>query len=158
MKVVGIDLAGKYENPTGFCVIEDSSVLTRLLFNDQEIIEEVEKAKPDCVAIDAPFWLPRTGVWRPGEVTLLKRGFKPVSSVFPAMKMLSLRASRLVKILRDRGFKVIEVLSKASEQIMGLSKEPKKNKDEYEALICALTAKAFLEGNYEDLSGIIIPK
>ena len=55
-------------------------------------------------------------------------------------------------------YKVIEVFSRASEKILGLSKEPRKNKDEYDALLCALTAKAYLEGNYEDLDGIIIPK
>jgi predicted nuclease with RNAse H fold len=74
------------------------------------------------------------------------------------MRLLALRASRLVKVLRERGYNVIEVFSNASEKILGLSKEPRKNKDEYDALLCALTAKAYLEGNYEDIDGLIIPR
>lgn len=158
MKVVGVDLAGKPKNPTGFCILTDSSTETKLVYSDEEIIQEIEKAKPDCIAIDAPLWIPRTGVWRPGDLKLLKRGLKPISPVFPNMRMLSLRASRLVRLFREKGFKSIEVFSKATESIMGLSKEPRKNKDEYEALLCALTAKSYLEDNFEDLDGIIIPK
>lgn len=158
MKVVGIDLAGKFENPTGFCSMTDSGTETKLLFSDEEIINEIEIIKPDCIAVDAPFWLPNRGVWRTGEEKLLRRGFQPLSPLLPTMRLLALRASRLVKALREKGYRVIEVFSSASEKIFGLSKEPRKNKDEYDALLCALTAKAYLEGNYEDLDGIIIPR
>jgi len=158
MKVVGIDLAGKFENPTGFCSMTDSGTETKLLFSDEEIINEVEIIKPDCIAIDAPFWLPRYGAWRPSDEKLLGRGFQPISPLFPNMRILVMRASRLVRILREKNYKVIEVFSNASEKTLGLSKEPRKNKDEYDALLCALTAKAYMEGNYEDLDGIIIPK
>lgn len=158
MKVVGIDLAGKFENPTGFCSLTDSGTETKLLFSDEDIINEVDKIKPDCIAIDAPFWLPTKGAWRTSEEKLLRRGFQPISPLLPTMRMLALRASKLVKILRERGYRVIEVFSDASEKILGLSKEPRKNQDEYDALICALTAKTYLEGNYEDVDGIILPK
>ena len=157
MKVVGLDLAGKFENPTGFCSMTDSGTETRLLFTDEEIMNEIENIKPDCIAIDAPFWLPR-GAWRPSDEKMLKRGFQPLSPLLPTMRMLAIRASNLVKNLRERGYTVIEVFSNASEKVLGLSKEPRKNKDEYDALLCALTAKTYLEGNYEGLDGIIIPK
>lgn len=98
------------------------------------------------------------GFWRTSDEKLMKKGFQPVSPAFPTMRLLVIRASHLVKVLRDRGYKVIEVFSNASEKVLGLSKEPRKNKDEYDALLCALTAKAYLEGKYEDLDGIIIPK
>jgi len=158
MKVIGIDLAGKFENPTGFCSMTDEGTETKLLFTDEEIINEVNMIKPDCIAVDAPFWLPTRGAWRSGEEKLLRRGFQPISSLLPTMRILVLRASRLVNNLRENGYKVIEVFSSASESILGLTKEPRKNKDEYDALLCAITAKAYLEGNYEDLDGIIIPK
>jgi predicted nuclease with RNAse H fold len=109
------------------------------------------------VAMDAPFWLPK-GNWRPSEDALMKRGFRPLSSAFPSMRMLTMRAMHIVRVLRERGYRVIEVFPRASEQILGLSKEPRKNQDEYDALLAALTGKAFLEGKYEDLSGIVIPK
>ena len=158
MNVVGIDLAGKFENPTGFCSLTESKTETKLLFSDEDIINEIDKTKPDCIAIDAPFWLPRFGAWRPCDEKLSRKGFKPLSPLLPTMRILALRASRLVKILREKNYKIIEVFSNASEKILGLSKEPRKNKDEYDALLCALTAKAYLEGNYEDLDGIILPK
>jgi len=158
MRVVGIDLAGKVENPTGFCLLTESGSQTKLLFSDMEILKEVDEIKPDCIAIDAPFWIPRFGAWRPSDEKLLKRGFQPLSPLLPTMRTLTLRASHLVKVLREKGYKVIEVFSNASERILGLSKEPRKNKDEYDALLCALTAKAYLEGKYEDLDGIILPK
>lgn len=158
MKVVGIDLAGKSENPTGFCLLTESGSQTKLIFSDMEILREIEEVKPECIAIDAPFWLPRVGAWRLSDEKLLRRGFQPLSPLLPTMRLLTLRASHLVKVLRERGYKVIEVFSNASEKVLGLSKEPRKNKDEYDALLCALTAKAYLEGKYEDLDGIIIPK
>ena len=158
MKVVGIDLSGKSENPTGFCMLTDSGSQTKLLFTDTEILRDVEEAKPDCIAIDAPFWLPKIGAWRTSDEKLLKRGFQPISPLLPTMRILVLRASHLVKVLKERGYKVIEVFSNASEKVLGLTKEPRKNKDEYDSLLCALTAKAYLEGKYEDLDGIIIPR
>jgi hypothetical protein len=158
MKVVGIDLAGKAENPTGFCLLTEDGSQTKLLFSDTEILREIEETKPDCIAIDAPFWIPRVGAWRSSDEKLLKRGFQPLSPLLPTMRLLVLRASHLVKVLKERGYKVIEVFSSAIEKVLGLSKEPRKNKDEYDALLCALTAKAYLEGKYEDLDGIIIPK
>ncbi len=157
MRVVGIDLAGKFENPTGFCSLIGFKTETKLLFSDEDIINEIDRIRPDCIAIDAPFWLPRFGAWRPCDEKLLRKGFKPLSPLLPTMRILALRASRLVKTLREKNYKVIEVFSNASEKILGLSKEPRKNKDEYDALLCALTAKAYLEENYEDLDGIIIP-
>ena len=47
MKVVGIDLAGKTENPTGFCLFTNEGSQTKLLFTDTEILKEVEETKPD---------------------------------------------------------------------------------------------------------------
>jgi len=158
MRVVGIDLAGKPENPTGFCSLTDSGTETMLLHTDMEIINEIDKIKPDCIAIDAPFWLPRTGIWRSSDEKLLRRGFQPISPAFPTMRLLAIRASHLVKILRERSYNVIEVFANASEKVLGLSKEPRKNQDEYDSLLCALTAKSYLEKKYEDLDGIILPK
>lgn len=157
MKVVGIDLAGKVENPTGFCVLDDSGSQAKLVFSDAEILKSVDETRPDCIAIDAPFWLPINGPWRPSDEKLFKMGFQPVSPLFPTMRILVMRASHLVKILKESGYNVIEVFSAATEKVLGLSKETKKNKDEYDALLCALTAKAYLEKRYENLDGLIIP-
>lgn len=158
MRAVGIDLAGKPENDSGFCILTDEGSETKLLHTDTEILAAIEAAKPDIIAIDAPFWLPKTGNWRPAEDALMKRGFRPLSPMFPSMRMLAMRAMHIVRMLRERGYRVIEVFPRASEQILGLSKEPRKNQDEYDALLAALTGKAYLERRYEDLTGVIVPK
>jgi len=167
MRAIGLDLAGRATNPTGFCLLtteeNTSNSDTKLLFSDEELVTAIEAAKPDIIAIDAPFWLPhgpagRVIPFRNSEQLLLKRGFRPLSPALPTMQELSMRALRLVKVLRERGYRVIEVFPRASEQILGLSKEPRKNQDEYDALLAALTGKAYLEGKYEDLDGIVIPK
>jgi len=99
MKVIGIDLAGKSKNPTGFCLLTESEAQTRLFFTDLEILREIEGIKPDCIAIDAPFWMPKVGAWRPCDEKLSGKGFRPLSPLLPTMRLLTLRASHLVKVL-----------------------------------------------------------
>lgn len=157
MRVVGIDLAGKPENPSGFCLLTEEETETKLLYTNLEILKEIESVKPQCIAIDAPFWIPKDA-WRPSDKLLIEKGFRPISPLLPSMRMLTMRAKHLVLVLRERKYIVIEVFPRATERILNLSKEPRKNEHEYDALLCALTAKAFLEKCYEDLEGIIIPK
>jgi len=166
MRVVGIDLAGLETNETGFCILDfdgekDKIQVKRLLY-DREILNEIEnlslEKKIDVIAIDAPFGWPEEGYFRRGDLMLKNRGFAPLSPLFPGMKPLTVRGKMLSEILKKRGFKVIEVFSKASEKILGLDRTKAANKDEYDALVCALTGKAYLKGRYENLGGIIIPK
>ena len=167
MRAIGIDLAGRSENPSGFCVLIEengnNSTDTKLLYSDEEMIVEIEKVKPNCIAIDAPFWLPRgagglVAMWRNSEQLLIKRGFRPLSPALPTMQELSERARRLVANLRAKGYEVVETFPRAAEIILGLSKEPRKNQDEYDALLCALVAKCYLEKNFENLDGVVVPK
>ena len=88
----------------------------------------------------------------------MKNGFKPLSPLFKGMQPLVERAKELVKILKDKNYEVIEVFSKATEEILGLKKDEKANDHEYDSMLCALTGKAYLDKKYENLDGIIIPK
>jgi len=157
MKVVGLDLSGMEKNDTGFCFLGDK-IEVKLLHTDTQILDEIDRVKPDLIAVDAPLSFPVLGSWRPGEAQLIKRGFHPVNTHIPSMALLVKRAIKLTDILKIKGYRIIEVYSKASERILGTTKAPRKNKDEYEALLCALTGKAYLEGKAEDLDGIIVPK
>ncbi len=157
MIVIGIDLAGKDKNPTGVCVLGEKTE-TNTLFADDEIISEVMRVKPDLVAIDAPLSFPASGYYRQAEELLSQRGFKPLSPLFPYMRILVERGMKLKAEFEKSGIKVIEVYPKASESFLGLNKTEHANEHEYDALVCALTGKCFLQGNYEDLSGIIVPK
>lgn len=157
MRIVGLDLAGKESNETGFCLFEGSGkgIAAKSLLDDREILREVERANPDVVAVDAPLSLPKEGYFRPCDLLMKKRGFNVLSPVFPGMKILTLRAMMIARFV-SRHSKVIEVFPRATERILGLSRG-QGNEHEYDALLCALTGKKFLEGSYEDLEGIIIP-
>jgi len=165
MKVIGIDLAGLERNPTGFCILTDKGSEVKTVFSDNDIIKEIENASlepriPDIIAIDAPFSFPKKGYYRDGDKLLKQEGFHCLSPRFPGMRPLVIRAMKLVRELRSRDFNVIEVFPRASEKILGLQKERKANPHEYDALLCALTGKYFLEGKFRSMGKekIIIPK
>jgi predicted RNase H-like nuclease len=50
MKIIGIDLAGKDKNPTGFCILTDGKTEVKLLNTNEEILKEVNKIEPDVVS------------------------------------------------------------------------------------------------------------
>jgi hypothetical protein len=55
--VVGLDLAGVANRPTGFCVLTELRVDTGLVYEDEEIIRKTKQVEPQVVAIDAPLSL-----------------------------------------------------------------------------------------------------
>lgn len=158
MKIIGIDLAGKESNPTGFFILTEKGSCAKTLYSDQEILSEVKKTGPDLIAIDAPFSLPKTGWWREGDLELKKAGFRPLSPKFPSMRILVQRTQKLLQKLK--GYKVIEVFPRATEKILGTKKERGASPHEYDALLCALTGKYYLRGKYRVFGPeqIIVPK
>ena len=59
MIIVGIDLAGSTKRKTGICILNNRLIAkTSIVYTDNEIIELVERVKPDLIAIDAPLSLP----------------------------------------------------------------------------------------------------
>lgn len=160
--VVGIDLAGKADNATGYCCldIDSGDVKAEIVHEDQELLRRISHKRPQVIAIDAPFSLPDQGQYRDSDLALQSRGFQPISPVFPGMRVLVKRAKALIDKLqaKENNYKIIEVFSRASEKLLGLEKDENADEDEYDALLCALTAKEYLEDNYEDLSGVIIPE
>ncbi|RLJ07257.1 MAG: hypothetical protein DRP12_02595 [Candidatus Aenigmatarchaeota archaeon] len=156
MKVIGIDLAGKPKNPTGVYILNKEK-RGLVLYTDEEILEVVRRENPDLIAIDAPFQMPKSGWWRDSDLALKKAGFRPLSPKFPGMQPLVRRAERLLKLLKP--YRVIEVFPRATEKILGLQKAERANQHIYDAMLCALTGKAYLEGKYRALGKqrIIIP-
>lgn len=159
MKSVGIDLAGKPENDTGFCVLRNSKIETKILHSDRSIIDEVKYVSPNVVAIDAPFGTPEDGMYRDSELELKDRGFNPLSPNFKGMKVLVQRAKGLISELKDidQSFEIIEVFPEASKSILHLKPSEKANEDEFDALACAVTGRKYLGEEYENLEGIIVP-
>jgi|YelNatPaOPRAMG01_1025707.scaffolds.fasta_scaffold166058_2 predicted nuclease with RNAse H fold len=161
MKVIGIDLSTKEKNQTGICII-NRVVRFLKLKKDVEIINLIKNLKPDVVAIDAPLSLSKKS-WRPCEIKLLKMGFRPLPLTMKNMRILAERAIRLKRMLGN--FKVIEVFPRATEKILGIEKKKiqemffvKISEHQYDAYLCALTGKCFLENTYEIVGRkIVIP-
>lgn len=160
MKVVGIDLAGKPENETGFCFLQESEVETKVLHTDEEIIKGIERIQPDLIAIDAPFDFPEDGMYRDSDLELKDRGFKPLSPNFPGMKILVRRVKGLLKKIEELDFnpEVIEVFPQATGEILQLTPSADVSEDEFDALLCAISGKKYLKNEYEDLNGIVVPE
>jgi predicted nuclease with RNAse H fold len=107
--IIGIDLAGKPRNPTGWALLLNNIVKTGLMRTDGEILESITRNKPLLVAIDAPFSLPKTGLLRKADKDMIKRGYRVFPPNLPSMRTLTLRAMKLNKLIAKRGYKTIEV-------------------------------------------------
>ncbi len=159
MKVVGLDLAGKQENDTGLCFIEGSSVKILTVRTDVEIMEIVKTTDPDIIAVDAPLGFPEEGMYRDCDQKLKDMGYDVLSPNFPGMRVLVNRARSLVgKLSKMDGYDIIEVFSQASEDILPARRTCGMSEDEFDAFVCALTAKKYLEGEYKDMDGIVLPE
>ena len=118
--IIGIDLAGKKENPTGLAVWRNKNVETCLIYTDKEILEKVTRANPKIVAIDAPLKLPKSGIFRKADKELIKRGYRVFPPVLPAMKKLTLRAIRLNRLIMEMGIQTIEVHPTSTRKAIGM--------------------------------------
>lgn len=178
MKVVGIDLAGSKKRKTGVCVLDKNKRANCLLvFEDKEILDLVEKEKPDLIAIDAPLSLPqkRKSLKRKSKIHFrkcdkelwkLKIKFFPIT--LGPMRKLTERGMKLKRILEEKKFKVIEVYPGATQDVLKIPRKkegpeklkrgleklgvkiPKKklNGDELDAITCAFTGWLYLKKNY----------
>lgn len=107
--IIGIDLAGKQKNPTGWAFWKNKEVEPALIYTDKEILEKIMHAKPTIVAIDAPLKLPKKGLLRKADKELIKRGYRVFPTGLQAMKSLALRAIKLNRLIMEKGMETIEV-------------------------------------------------
>ncbi|MFN3527906.1 MAG: DUF429 domain-containing protein [Candidatus Altarchaeaceae archaeon] len=187
LKFLGIDLAGTEKNPTGICllIVKDNEkfIKTKILYTDDEIINEFISFDPIITAIDAPLSKGKFGN-RKCDIELKEYGALPLT--LKGMEKLVDRGIKISKILNEinknlnRNSKIIEVYATASGKILGFYdkdrfKEQKKlmkifkgiderilKKDEIDAIFCAITAylhylnKTIEIGDEEGI--VIIPK
>jgi len=173
--VVGLDLAGVENRPTGFCTLEEWNVKTCVVYEDRELIEKIRETKPKLVAIDAPLSLPtgrksideRTGTHlRECDRELLRRRIKFFPVTLGPMRKLTSRGIKLRKTLESMNFDVIEVYPGGAQDILGIPRKQKgldklggglkklkikgivkaMSGDELDAITCAYVGKLFLEG------------
>ena len=185
MKILGIDLAGKAENPSGICILDDEKLVTYTLFTDEEILSMVNETKPSVILIDAPLSLPQGrcclekncecsvgGHFRQAERDIRKYGFV-LPLTFRGMKMLTFRGIELGNSLKE-SYDVFETHPRTDQKVLGF-KDIKTDLGKYFALpdnvseheldacMAAFTGALYKKNCYRKLGNpdegiIIIPK
>lgn len=134
--VVGIDLSGSEQRPTGICILDDNRCDLSVSFTDKEIIEKTMAANPSVVSIDSPLSLPRGrtcvsddcrcrrfGITRDIERILKKRGVNIYPSLIRSMQKLTQRGMKLSETLGKHGKLVIESYPGAAQDILGFPRK-----------------------------------
>ena len=135
--VVGIDLTGSEQRPSGWCELRGRHAHTRLIDTDDAMVAAIARAKPHIVSIDSPLSLPegrqrvddddptrkRYGIMRKCERTLKQRGINVYPSLIPSMQRLTARGIRLAAKLRSLGIPVIESYPGAAQDIMNIPRK-----------------------------------
>ncbi|MGE5807846.1 MAG: DUF429 domain-containing protein [Nitrospirota bacterium] len=131
--VVGIDLAGSPLRNTGICALRGMTVTSiDTLHTDQEILDYIERIRPDLIAVDAPLSLPpgrksleerNAEHFRPSDRELMKRGIRFFPITLGPMRMLTARGIGLKKKLVRRGYAVIEIYPGAAQDIFGIGRK-----------------------------------
>lgn len=161
---VGIDLAAKPVNPSGFAIWNDGFVRVFSVYTDIEIISACLRACPQLIAIDAPLTF-RQG-YREADKELIRMGirvFPPnfISElVFRAMR-LKVRLGNVIEVFPGAFYKILNIGEEDLEKFVIFLNRPR-NKHETDAVVCALTAAMALEGKTRAVGAkgekIIIPK
>jgi len=180
-RVIGIDLTGSEKRPSGVAYLWDKRLVwtARRKTDDQMIADVLTPPIPDLVSIDSPLSLPEDSrkIYRDCELTLKRRGIGVYWCLLPSMKALTLRGIALAGKLKNMGIDVIESYPGAAQDILGI---PRKNKgikllaealgkygiegnldvshDELDAITSAIVGQLYLEGQYEALGCLILPK
>jgi hypothetical protein len=180
---LGIDLAGKQQNPTGWATLTKGTIKAGEIYTDKEIIDLVRREAPVLTAIDAPLSLPKKEILRKADKEMIKRGYRVFPPRILAMEKLTLRALKLVKELQRAGFKVIEVHPTSTRKALNLPHKDWRNiqtiliqiglkgdielraltPHEIDAVIAALTAHLHLKGKTVKIGNniegyIIVPR
>jgi len=181
--IIGIDLAGKTENPTGWALWKGKTIETSLVYTDAEILGDIVHSEPAIIAIDAPFSLPKGGLLRKADREMIRRGYRVFPPSFPSMRKLTIRCMKINKLIAEEGYKVIEVHPTSTRKALSMSlKDWRKiqailesiglrgdfktrtlTPHEIDAMTSALTAYLHLQSQTESLGDdaegyIIIPK
>ncbi len=137
LRIVGIDLTGSQNRPSGWCLLTGRHAKTLCLSSDKEIIEQTLKCKPVLISIDSPLSLPKGrtrvtdddpgrkqfGIMRSCEKILKRRGINVYPSLIPSMQALTGRGIYLASTFRRLGIPVIESYPGAAQDIMGIPRK-----------------------------------
>ncbi|MEN4017158.1 MAG: DUF429 domain-containing protein [Methanobacterium sp.] len=130
-KIIGLDLAGKPENPTGICFLDSDKIECCTIFEDNEILNIISNANPSLIVIDAPLSLPRGrcclnnecpcsdigGHFRKAEDEMRKYG-RTLPLTFRGMRILTERGIKIADKLKSQ-YEVIESHPRTIQKILG---------------------------------------
>jgi len=139
MKILGIDLAGKEENPTGISIFDRYKMDLSTIYTDQDILKLIDELKPTVIVIDTPLSLPKGrccleknskcavgGHFRQAEKDIRQYG-RVLPLTFHGMKMLTLRGVKLASELKndyellESHPRTIQKILKFRDQLSGLN-------------------------------------
>lgn len=137
LRIVGIDLTGSPQRPSGWAVLENGRAATRRLGTDDEIVRATLEVQPRIVSIDSPLSLPKgrtrvsdddparksAGIMRECERVLKRRGVNVYPSLIPSMQSLTKRGISLAHRFRSLGVPVIESFPGAAQDVMGIPRK-----------------------------------
>jgi len=179
--VLGVDLAGSTNRPTGLCLlVEKKQCTTWIVHKDIEILNSAVRHRPHVIAVDAPLSMPRgrRSLDRPEpihfrecDLELRRRRIRFFPITIGPMRGLTKRGITVKRSLEKLGFKVIEVFPGGAQDVLGLPRKQHSlprlvrglitlgmkrlmttvTGDEADAATCALTGLLYLRGKYEAL-------
>jgi hypothetical protein len=165
MKIIGIDLAGKENNPSGFSILLGKILRAKHVYTNDEIISNCLREHPELIAIDAPLTMPLKGNLRSPDLELIKRGLRVLPPTLGGMRQLTERAIRLAAELCKKRFQIIEIHPRTSGVILfktsdrrkwveklrekGFEVKEIKSEHEIDATMAAITAWLHLQGKTE---------
>ena len=185
MKILGIDLAGKENNPSGISIFDGHEMDLSTIYSDRDIIKLITDLKPSVIVIDAPLSLPKGrcclendcecavgGHFRQAEKDIRQYG-RVLPLTFRGMKMLTFRGIRLASELKNN-YELLEShprtcqkILKFNDQLSSLNQftnvSDKATAHELDAGVIALTGYLYLNNCCIELGDpdeglIIIPK
>jgi len=178
---MGIDLAGRMDNPTGICVlnadkIRGYEIYFDTLYTDEQVLEKISAVQPSLIVVDAPLSLPKGrcclekececavgGHFRQSEREIRRYG-SVLPLTFTGMKMLTMRGVGLARTLSGK-FQLKETHPRTVQKMLGWE-NPKNELENYfhilpdasahelDAGIAALTGFFYLNGCYLELGDI----
>ncbi|MEN6551668.1 MAG: DUF429 domain-containing protein [Methanobacterium sp.] len=186
IKIIGIDLSGKPENPTGICFLDVHNLHFSTLFENKDILNHISMKKPSLIVIDAPLSLPKGrcclskdcscskkgGHFRKAEMEMRKYG-RTLPLTFRGMRMLTERGIQIAERLKDE-YIVLESHPRTIQKILGFSNlyEDLKNyfelpenisEHELDAALLVIAGVFYMRGEFMEFGDvdegtIILPK
>jgi predicted nuclease with RNAse H fold len=171
MRLVGINLAPYENNATGIATYEDGKIRTFSVYKNVDVMEIINRFKPEVVSIDAPLHVVDKQ-FRAAEKEMQQMGYmmQPLNThemIERAKRASSIRyaiegVTTVIECHPDSAKKTLKINSvKELKNVRFLNIV--KNEHEERAILAIITALFYKEGNYdrfgdEDEGYITLPK